>query len=48
MMNSNVYWQLFLETGSPEAYLMFHDARRMEKSYVSQHEGLGGASHTVQ
>lgn len=26
-MDSNVYWSLFLETGAPEAYLLYRAAR---------------------
>lgn len=47
-MKSEMCWQLFLETGSPEAYLMYNEAKRMEQSYVSEHKGLGGTSHTLQ
>ena len=27
-MDEQLYWSLFLETGAPEAYLMYRSARR--------------------
>ena len=27
-MEENVFWELFLDTGSPEAYLLFKKSRR--------------------
>jgi len=47
-MKSDLYWQLFLNTGSPEAYLMYNEARRLEQSHVPQHEGPGGSGHALQ
>ena len=46
-MNANVYWQLFLTTGSPEVYLMYHEAKRLEQSYVLEHKGPGASGHTI-
>ena len=47
-MKSEMYWQLFLKTGSPEAYLMYNEARRLEQSHVPQYQGPGGSGHTLQ
>ena len=47
-MKSNLYWHLFLKTGSPEAYLMYNEAKRMEQSNVPQHEGPGNSGHSLQ
>ena len=47
-MNSDTFWQLFLKTGSPEVYLMYNEAKRLEQIHVPQHEGLGGSGHTLQ
>ena len=33
-MKSMDYWQLFLETGAPEAYLMYSKQRKSEANYV--------------
>ena len=47
-MNSEAYWQLFLKTGSPEVYLMYNEAKRLEQSHVPQYQGPGGSGHTLQ
>ena len=38
-MNSTEYWQLFLETGAPEAYLMYSRQLKMEEQYVLDRPG---------
>lgn len=38
-MNSNDYWNLFLETGAPEAYLSYMRTLRMEKDHVFNSSG---------
>ena len=30
-MDEKLYWSLFLETGAPEAYLMYRSARRRQE-----------------
>lgn len=30
-MDEKLYWSLFLETGAPEAYLMYRSARRQQE-----------------
>ena len=47
-MKSWLCWQLFLETGSPEAYLMYNEAKRLEQSHVPQYQGPGNSGHTLQ
>ena len=47
-MRSDDYWKIFLETGAPEAYLSYSRALKMEKDYVSDHEGSGAACHGLQ
>lgn len=42
-MNARDYWELFLDTGAPEAYLLYHKAMRMETEDVSDHPGTGSA-----
>ena len=42
-MKSQDYWQVFLETGAPEVYLMYHEAKRMEVNHVSDNPGVGAA-----
>lgn len=47
-MKSTDYWNIFLETGAPEAYLSYSWALKTENAYVSDHEGSGGAGHGLQ
>ncbi len=42
-MQSQNYWQLFLETGAPEMYLLYHQAKRLEENDVSDDPGIGSA-----
>ena len=47
-MTSQEYWQMFLETGAPELYLMFNNARKMENTNVFDNNGTGDQSHGLQ
>ena len=47
-MNANDYWNMFLETGAPEMYLLYSRALKMEATNVSDHEGAGAAGHGLQ
>lgn len=47
-MNASNYWQLFLETGAPEMYLLYQQARKTEDNHVSDHPGRGTACHGLQ
>ena len=47
-MNAQDYWQMFLETGAPELYLLYNNARKMERSHVLDDSGPGVAGHTLQ
>ena len=47
-MNACDYWTIFLETGAPEMYLMFQQARRREESYVSDNTGSRSESIGLQ
>ncbi len=38
-MNSQNYWTYFLDTGAPEAYILYNIARRMEGENVSDDSG---------
>ena len=40
-MRSEQYWQLFLDTGAPEAYLLYNIARRSENIHVFENQGSG-------
>ena len=47
-MTSQDYWQMFLETGAPEMYLLYNNARKMEISHVLDNPGPGAAGHNLQ
>ena len=47
-MKAQEYWQIFLETGAPEVYLLYNNARKMEQSYVLDDSRPGIAGHTLQ
>ena len=47
-MNAANYWQLFLDTGAPEMYLLYQKARKTEENHVSDHPGDRPASHGLQ
>jgi len=47
-MNAKDYWQLFLETGAPEAYLMYSHKLKMEASHVFDDSGHRPQSNGLQ
>ena len=47
-MTSQEYWQMFLETGAPEVYLLFNNARKMEITNVLDNPGPGASGHNLQ
>ena len=47
-MNAMDYWDLFLETGAPEMYLLFKNAHKSEGVNVFDRSGTGSASHNLQ
>lgn len=47
-MNAKDYWNLFLETGAPEAYLSYTNAMKMEERHVSDHSGDRPAGYGLQ
>lgn len=47
-MNKQALWQLFLETGAPEAYLLYNQARRMEQAHVSDNQSVGAPPNGLQ
>jgi len=38
-MNATDYWQLFMETGAPEAYLLYTKQAKMEERHVFDDPG---------
>lgn len=47
-MDSQNLWQIFLETGSPEIYMLYNSIRRMENGHVPDYKGTGAAQHELQ
>lgn len=47
-MNAQDFWTMFLETGAPEMYLLYHKARRMEETDVFDDPRTGAADHRLQ
>ncbi len=47
-MKQKDYWQLFLETGAPELYMLYKSQTRMENTHVSDDPGPGTAGHGLQ
>lgn len=47
-MDAKDYWQLFLETGAPEYYMMYTHAQKTEGVHVPDNPGAGTASYGLQ
>ena len=47
-MNAVDYWSLFMETGAPEMYLLFKNAKKTEEANVLDNTGLGPKGHSLQ
>ena len=47
-MNAQEYWQIFLDTGAPEIYLLYNNARKKEQTDVLDDSGAGSAGHSLQ
>lgn len=47
-MDARNYWQMFLETGAPEFYLLYNAARRMEDINVLDSARTGTEGYGVQ
>ena len=47
-MNAQDFWNIFLETGAPEAYLLYTKALKMEEKHVFDDTGAGATGHGLQ
>ena len=47
-MRAKDYWDIFMETGAPEAYLSYTKALKMEQAYVFDDKGTGPAGNGLQ
>ena len=46
-MNAKDYWTIFMDTGAPEAYLMYTRALKGEASHVPEDTGSGAEGHRL-
>ena len=46
-MNAQNFWELFLETGSPELYVLYSHAKKVEKRSVFNGQGTGSESNKL-
>lgn len=46
-MDARNYWELFLETGAPELYLMYRE-KMLEEAHVSDDPGAGPSGNRLQ
>lgn len=47
-MNAGDYWKAFLDSGIPEYYLMFCNARKVEESNVFDYTSAGDSRISIQ
>ena len=47
-MDSQHLWHMFVQTGSPELYLLYAQAKRTEEHGVFNSQGTGDAHHQLQ
>ena len=47
-MNAKDYWEVFLETGAPEMYLLYNKVRKMEASDAPYSFGISPESYNLQ
>ena len=47
-MDAKNYWQLFLETGAPEMYLMYIQQRKQDLSNAPESSGSGRSGNQIQ
>lgn len=47
-MNAQDYWNIFMDTGAPEMYLLYNQARRMEEQHVFNDPGTCSAGLRLQ
>ena len=47
-MKSQDYWQIFMDTGAPEIYLLYHNALKAENTDVFDNNRPGTQGHGLQ
>lgn len=46
-MNSKNFWHLFMETGSPELYMLYSHVKKLEESRVPDSQGIDTESYQL-
>ena len=46
-MDPKAMWSVFLETGAPEAYLLYSEALKAKEIYVSDNQGTRNQSYKI-
>ena len=46
-MHANDYWQMFLDTGAPEYYLLYSKMQKLESVDVFNRTGPGSEGHSL-
>ena len=46
-MNAQFFWNVFMQTGAPEAYLLYSKAKHGEDVYVPDHQSSGAAGEGI-
>jgi hypothetical protein len=47
-MESTEYWKIFVETGLPEAYMLYSRAKRMETIHAFDNKSIGHTDNGLQ
>ncbi len=47
-MDAKNYWDLFIETGAPEMYLLYTEARRVDINHVFNSQRTGASDCELQ
>lgn len=47
-MTEQEYWRIFMATGSPEAYMLYCQAKRTEQIHVFDDESTGSTGNRLQ
>ena len=47
-MNATQLWQTFLDTGAPEVYLLYNQAKRVDNNHVLDSSGIGASGNDLQ
>ena len=47
-MTSQDYWQMFMQTGAPELYLLYKNAMKLENTHVLDNTGSGAPGRSLQ